>query len=111
MIKLVLAVLVRAGLMIGPNTSAQTTTPQESAPHVISEEDLGLSSKRHSLPEKIAHCSEPAFDRPGSSKSVRSLGINGGVLCTDALESLKVFCSMKTAQRIGAHDVHVVRFD
>ncbi len=44
-------------------------------------------------------------------RGVRSLGINGSVLCTDALEHLNVSCVMKAAQRIGAHDVYVVRFD
>lgn len=43
--KLVLAVLVGAGLMIGPSTSAQTTTPQETTPHVISDQDLDLLRK------------------------------------------------------------------
>jgi hypothetical protein len=40
--KLAVAVLVGAGLMIGPRTIAQTTAPQESAPHVISDQDLNL---------------------------------------------------------------------
>lgn len=43
--KLVVVVLVGAGLMIGPRTSAQTATPQESTPHVISDQDLDLLRK------------------------------------------------------------------
>jgi len=39
------AVLVSTGLMIGPRTSAQTTTPQETTPHVISDQDLDLLRK------------------------------------------------------------------
>ena len=44
-------------------------------------------------------------------RGVRSLGINSCVLCTDVLESLNVSCVMEAAQRIGAYDVYVVRFD
>ena len=40
--KLVVAVLVGAGLMIGPRTIAQTAAPQDSTPHVISDQDLNL---------------------------------------------------------------------
>ena len=43
--KLVVAVLLGAGLMIGPKTSAQTPTPQETTPHVISDQDLDLLRK------------------------------------------------------------------
>ena len=43
--KFVVVVLVGAGLMIGPTTSAQTSTPQESTPHVISNQDLDLLRK------------------------------------------------------------------
>jgi hypothetical protein len=43
--KFVVLVLVGAGLMIGPTTSAQTSTPQESTPHVISNQDLDLLRK------------------------------------------------------------------
>ena len=43
--KLMVAVLVSTGLMIGPRTSAQTTTPQETTPHVISDQDLDLLRK------------------------------------------------------------------
>lgn len=39
---LVVAVLVGAGLMIGPRTIVQTAAPQESSPHVISDQDLNL---------------------------------------------------------------------
>lgn len=39
--KLVVAVLLGAGLMIGSRTSAQTARPQET-PHVISDKDLDL---------------------------------------------------------------------
>lgn len=42
--KLVVAVLVGAGLMIGSRTSAQTATPQNNQ-HVISDQDLGLLRK------------------------------------------------------------------
>ena len=42
---LVVAVLVGAGLMVGPRTRAQTATPQESTPHVISDQDLNLLRK------------------------------------------------------------------
>lgn len=42
--KLVVAVLVGAGLMIGWRASGQTATPQD-APHVISDQDLGLLRK------------------------------------------------------------------
>jgi len=40
-----IAALLGAGLMIGPKTSAQTATPQESTPHVISDQDLDLLRK------------------------------------------------------------------
>jgi hypothetical protein len=43
--KFVVVVLVGAGLMIGPRTSAQTATPQESTPQVISNQDLDLLRK------------------------------------------------------------------
>ena len=43
--KLLVVVLVGTGLMIGPRTSAQTATPQESTPHVISDRDLDLLRK------------------------------------------------------------------
>ncbi|HET7106860.1 MAG TPA: hypothetical protein VFI38_08620 [Candidatus Acidoferrum sp.] len=43
--KLVVAVLVGAGLMIGPKTTAQTQTPQETTPHVINDQDLDLLRK------------------------------------------------------------------
>ena len=43
--KFVVVVLVSAGLMIGPTTRAQTSTPQESTPHVISNQDLDLLRK------------------------------------------------------------------
>ena len=42
--KLVVAVLMGAGLMIGSRTSAQTARPQDT-PHVISDQDLGLLRK------------------------------------------------------------------
>lgn len=42
--RLVVAVLVGAGLMIGSRTSAQTATPQNNQ-HVISDQDLGLLRK------------------------------------------------------------------
>jgi hypothetical protein len=41
----VVVVLLGAGLMIGPRTSAQTATPQASTPHVISDQDLDLLRK------------------------------------------------------------------
>ena len=41
----VVVVLLGAGLMIGPKTSAQTATPQASTPHVISDQDLDLLRK------------------------------------------------------------------
>lgn len=40
--KLAVALLVGAGLMIGPRPSAQTAAPQDSTPHVISDQDLNL---------------------------------------------------------------------
>ena len=43
--KLLLVVLVGAWLTIGPSTSAQTATPQETSPHVISDQDLNLLRK------------------------------------------------------------------
>jgi hypothetical protein len=43
--KFVVVVLVGAGLMSGPTTIAQTATPQESTPHVISNQDLDLLRK------------------------------------------------------------------
>jgi len=43
--KLLVVVLVGTGLMSGPRTSAQTATPQESTPHVISDQDLDLLRK------------------------------------------------------------------
>lgn len=44
--KVMAAVLmVGAGLVIGPRTSAQTAAPQENAPHVISDQDLDLLRK------------------------------------------------------------------
>ena len=43
--KLVVTVLLGIGLMIGPRTSAQTATPQESTAHVISDQDLNLLRK------------------------------------------------------------------
>ena len=42
--KLAVAVLVGA-VMIGPKTSAQTPTPQETTPHVINDKDLDLLRK------------------------------------------------------------------
>ena len=45
--KLVVGALVGAGLMIGPRASAQTATPQDNTPHVISDQDLNLL--RHDL--------------------------------------------------------------
>jgi hypothetical protein len=36
---------VGAGLLIAPRTSAQTATPQETTPHVISDQDLNLLRK------------------------------------------------------------------
>jgi hypothetical protein len=43
--ELLVVVLVGAGLMIGPRTSAQTATPQEGTQHVISDRDLDLLRK------------------------------------------------------------------
>jgi hypothetical protein len=43
--KLLVVVLMGAGLMIAPSTSAQPPTPQESTPHVISDQDLDLLRK------------------------------------------------------------------
>jgi len=43
--KLLVVVLVGTGLMSGPRTSAQAATPQESTPHVISDQDLDLLRK------------------------------------------------------------------
>jgi hypothetical protein len=43
--KLLVVVLAGTGLMSGPRTSAQTATPQESTPHVISDQDLDLLRK------------------------------------------------------------------
>lgn len=44
--KAIAAVLmVGAGFVIGPRTSAQTAAPQENAPHVISSQDLDLLRK------------------------------------------------------------------
>jgi len=44
--KVMAAVLmVGAGLVIGPRTSAQTAAPQENSPHVISNQDLDLLRK------------------------------------------------------------------
>ena len=43
--KLTVAILAGAGLMMGLRTSAQTATPQESTPHVISDQDLDLLRK------------------------------------------------------------------
>ena len=43
--KLVVAVLMGAVLMTGPRSSAQTATPQETTPHVISDQDLNLLRK------------------------------------------------------------------
>ena len=43
--ELVFAVLVAAGLMIGPRARAQTATPQVSTPHVISDQDVSLLRK------------------------------------------------------------------
>ena len=43
--KLIFVVLAGAGLMMGPRTTAQTATKQESTPHVISDQDLDLLRK------------------------------------------------------------------
>jgi len=43
--KLIFVVLAGAGLMMGPRTTAQTATQQESTPHVISDQDLDLLRK------------------------------------------------------------------